>query len=133
MFCPVENGLRVDTRAGISWTPLRSRRTANGGAKARAGFTGDPLLLGLDPITSLPVQFSMVEIARLLGHFNLKPKEKGSFIYYGVGRDGRVRRCRLDYHKDRDTVAKGTAAKIAKDLLFSSQEEMRRYIDEKLK
>lgn len=75
------------------------------------------------------VQISHGQIKRLLSHFQLTPIRKGSDLYEGVGNDGHFRIVKFDYHKDREIAAKGTANKIAKDLLFKNAEEMKKYLD----
>lgn len=75
----------------------------------------------------MPIRFSHGDIKNLLAHFNMK-SEKGSTIYCGLGRDGVWRTCKLDYHKDRDTVATGTAKAIASSLKFNTVLEMKEYI-----
>lgn len=79
----------------------------------------------------MPIRFSHGDIKRLLANFNMKP-EKGSPIYYGLGRDGVWRTCKLDYHKDRDTIATGTAKAIAISLKFKTVLEMKEYIEKNL-
>jgi hypothetical protein len=58
----------------------------------------------------------------------MKP-EKGSTIYFGIGRDGVWRTCKFDYHKDKDPVATGTAKIIATSLKFRNVLEMKDFID----
>jgi hypothetical protein len=62
----------------------------------------------------------------------MNPTEKGSYIYEGIGPDGKFRRCRFDYHKDRDQVATGTGKSIATALLFKDCLEMKEYIHQNL-
>ena len=76
----------------------------------------------------MPIRFCQGDIKRLLAHFSMKP-EKGSTIYFGVGRDGIWRTCKFDYHKDKDPVATGTAKIIATSLKFKTILEMKEYID----
>lgn len=80
----------------------------------------------------MPVRFMQGDIKRLLRHFNMRPAQKGSYIYEGIGKDGNWRRCKFDYHKDRDQIATGTAKSIATSLLFKDCQEMKEYIDDKL-
>jgi hypothetical protein len=66
----------------------------------------------------MPIRFNQGTIKRLLVQFNMKPLKKGSCIYGGIGRDGKWRTCKFDYHKDNEIIATGTASSIAKSLLF---------------
>jgi hypothetical protein len=79
----------------------------------------------------MPIRFCQGDIRRLLSHFNLKP-ERGSTIYFGIGKDGIWRTCKFDYHKDKDPVATGTAKIIAASLKFNTVLEMKEYIDKYL-
>lgn len=79
----------------------------------------------------MPIRFSHSDIKKLLAYFNMK-SEKGSTIYCGLGRDGVWRTCKLDYHKDRDTIATGTAKAIASSLKFKTVLEMKEYIEKHL-
>lgn len=57
-------------------------------------------------------------------------KRKSGFIYEGVDKKGIYRRCKFDYHKDREQLRKGTANAIAKQLKFENSKEMRNFIDQ---
>lgn len=79
----------------------------------------------------MPIRFSQGDIKKLLAYFNMK-SQKGSTIFCGLGRDGVWRTCKFDYHKDRDTVATGTAKAIASSLKFQTVQEMKEYIEKYL-
>ncbi len=76
----------------------------------------------------MPVRFDHGKIKRLLKYFNMKPSRKGSNLYEGFGKDGKWRRCKFDYHKDRDMVKTGTAKVIASSLGFKTCLEMKEFI-----
>jgi len=80
----------------------------------------------------MPVRFSQGDIARLLRHFNLSPAGKGSRTYFGVGKDGKLRRCYFHYHSDGTPVATGTAHAIATQLGFANAGAMKEYMDQHL-
>lgn len=82
--------------------------------------------------SSMPIRFSQGDIKRLLAHLHMKPQQKGSTLYCGIGRDGKWRTCKFDYHKDRDIVASGTAKAIANALKFGNVLEMKEYIEKHL-
>ncbi|MGE5527755.1 MAG: hypothetical protein ACM3X6_01250 [Patescibacteria group bacterium] len=77
----------------------------------------------------MPIRFTQGEIARLLRQFNMRPAARGSRTYYGVGRDGILRRCYFHYHSDATPVAAGTAKAIAAQLGFADLEAMKAAID----
>ena len=76
----------------------------------------------------MPIRFCQGDIKRLLSYLNMK-SQKGSNIYFGIGRDGIWRTCKFDYHKDKDPVATGTTKTIAISLKFRSVLEMKDFID----
>jgi len=80
----------------------------------------------------MPIRFSQGDIKRLLAHFNMKPQQKGSTLYCGIGRDGIWRTCKFDYHKDSDIIASGTAKAIANALKFNNVLEMKEYLEKHL-
>ncbi len=80
----------------------------------------------------MPVRFDHRKIKRLLNYFNMKSVRKGSSLYEGFGKDGKWRRCKFDYHKDRDLVKTGTAKVIAVSLGFKTCLEMKKFIDKKM-
>lgn len=80
----------------------------------------------------MPIRFSQADIRRLLNYFNMKPLKKGGFIYGGIGKDGKWRTCKFDYHKDRDQIATGTGKCIALSLGFKDVAEMKEFIEGKL-
>lgn len=77
----------------------------------------------------MPIRFTQGEIAKALKRLGFKPAGKGRYLYEGIGNDGLPHLCKFDYHKDRDTVATGTAQKIAKSLGFNNQQELKEYIN----
>ncbi|WP_418792345.1 hypothetical protein [Phosphitispora sp. TUW77] len=82
--------------------------------------------------SNMPIRFKQGEIKKLLAHFIMKPQQKGSNLYCGIGKDGIWRTCKFDYHKDRDVIASGTAKAIANSLKFSNVLEMKEYIEKHL-
>jgi len=59
----------------------------------------------------------------------MERKKRGSCIYLGIGKDGKFRNVKFDYHKDREILKPGTASQIRKSLLFESDKQMREYIN----
>ena len=80
----------------------------------------------------MPIRFRQGDIKKLLAYFNMKPQQKGSTLFCGIGRDGTWRTCKFDYHKNRDIVASGTAKAIANALKFNDVQEMKEYIENHL-
>jgi len=80
----------------------------------------------------MPIRFKQGEIKKLLAHFLMKPQQKGSTLYCGIGKDGIWRTCKFDYHKDRDIIASGTAKAISNSLKFNNVLEMKEYIEKHL-
>lgn len=58
----------------------------------------------------------------------MKPAKKGSNIYKGMGKDGKYRVCKFDYHKDSDLIRTGTSRAIALQLGFKNIKEMKDFI-----
>ena len=83
-------------------------------------------------VSNMPIRFRQGDIKRLLAHLHMKPHQKGSTLYCGIGRDGIWRTCKFDYHKDRDIIASGTAKAIANALKFDNVLEMKEYIEKHL-
>lgn len=83
-------------------------------------------------VSNMPIRFRQGDIKRLLAYLHMKPQQKGSTLYCGIGRDGIWRTCKFDYHKDRDIVASGTAKAIANALKFDNVLEMKEYIEKHL-
>lgn len=80
----------------------------------------------------MPIRFTQGDIRQLLNYFNMNPLKKSSFIYGGIGKDGKWRTCKFDYHKDCDQIATGTGKSIATSLGFKDTAEMKEFIDRKL-
>ena len=83
-------------------------------------------------VYSMPIRFTQGAIRQLLNYFNMKPLKRGSFIYGGIGRDGKWRTSKFDYHRDRDQIATGTGKSIARSLGFKDTSEMKDFIDNNL-
>jgi hypothetical protein len=79
----------------------------------------------------MPIRFTQGEIMRLLKQLRFRKCAKKSNLYEGIGIDGSPHICKMDYHKDRDQVATGTALKIAKSLGFADLAAMKDYMDGK--
>ena len=80
----------------------------------------------------MPVRFTQGDFQRIFKHFNTTPIKKGSTLYSGIGNDGKYRTCKLDFHSSGETVAMGTAAKMAKDLFFGNVQALKEYMDDHL-
>lgn len=76
----------------------------------------------------MPIRFTHGDIKRLLNYYNMRPLKKGSFIYGGIGKDGKWRTCKFDYHKDHNQIATGTGKSIAISLGFKDTSDMKDFI-----
>lgn len=76
----------------------------------------------------MPIRFDQGNIKKLLKYLNMEPLKKGSKIFGGIGKDGKWRTCKFDFHSDNKIVAAGTAKIIAKSLGFKDLEDMKRSI-----
>jgi len=76
----------------------------------------------------MPIRFNQRDIKTLLAYFNMKPAKKGSNIYKGMGRDGKYRVCKFDYHKDNEIIKTGTSKAIALQLGFKNVKEMKDFM-----
>jgi hypothetical protein len=77
----------------------------------------------------MPIRFQYGDIVRILQHLRFQKAANGSNMYECVGVDGKPHICKIDYHKDRDPVATGTATKIAKSFGFANVIQMKSYLD----
>ncbi len=73
--------------------------------------------------------FTFGDIERICRSLNMHPAKAGSQVWHGVGPDGLYRRTRIDSHGSGKRLAYGTAKAVARQLLFDTVEDMRRYLD----
>lgn len=80
----------------------------------------------------MPIRFNQGEIKKLLKYLNMEPFKKGSTIFGGIGKDGKWRTCKFDFHGDSKIVAIGTARIIAKSLGYKDLDDMKKFLDKNL-
>ncbi|MHB1254505.1 MAG: hypothetical protein ACYCZ1_10135 [Candidatus Humimicrobiaceae bacterium] len=80
----------------------------------------------------MPIRFNQGTIKKLLKYLNMEPFKKGSKIFGGIGKDGKWRTCKFDFHGDNKIVAIGTARIIAKSLGYKDLDDMKKFLDKNL-
>ncbi|NPV71072.1 MAG: hypothetical protein HPY55_10580 [Firmicutes bacterium] len=71
------------------------------------------------------ITFTTGEIKAVCRRLGLSAKRKGGFIWEGVGHDGKYRRTTIHEHSDGEPPRTGTAAAIARQLLFDDLADMK--------
>ena len=80
----------------------------------------------------MPIRFNQGTIKKLLKYLNMEPLKKGSKIFGGIGKDGKWRTCKFDFHSDNKIVSIGTARIIAKSLGYKDLDDMKKFLDKNL-